>query len=97
MTSLGLDTFLILYLVAVYAWTHHLDEAVALKTAWKSVTLTLSFSPEYEKYGWTQSVVYVLKVHTLGSNTFFQRLGMLNLVHDCYSDSQSVMPTYLIV
>lgn len=83
MTSLGLDTSLILYWVAAYAQSHHLGEVVALKAAWKSVTLSLSFPPEFEKYGWTQSIAYVLKMCTLGSNISFQRLVMLNLVHDC--------------
>lgn len=75
MTSLGADTFLILYLVAAYAWTHHLDEVVAVKTAWKSMTLSLNFSPEYEEYGWTQSIQYVLKMHTLASNMYFPEAG----------------------
>lgn len=83
MTSLGLGTSLSLYLVAAYAWSHHLDEVVALKAAWKSVALSLRFSPECEQYGWTQSLAYVLKMHALGSNISFQRLVMLNLVHDC--------------
>lgn len=79
MTSLGLGTSLILYLVAAYAWSHHLDEVVALKAAWSSVTLSLIFSPEYGKYGWTQSIAYVLKIHTLRSNIFFPEAGDIEL------------------
>lgn len=79
MASLGLDTSLILYLVAAYACSHHLDEVVALKAAWKRVTLRLIFFPRIWRV-WLDTIhsVCVQNLYSLIQH-FFPEAGDVEL------------------